>query len=113
MLQNYKGFTFVEVMFALVIVTVVVASTAPVLFIVLNERQTVSEQLTAYELLQNTFEEARAMNLNNISERTIEKNGTEYSLYSQTTSELHMQICVQWNGRNGRSYEECGVAHYD
>src|SRR5690606_4320431 len=106
MLQNYKGFTFIEVMFSLVIVTITVASTAPVLFIVLNERQTVADQLAAYEILQNNFEEALAKNLKNIYEKTIEKNGTVFSLYSEL-NEVQLKICVQWDGRNGRAYEEC------
>lgn len=111
MLRNYKGFTFVEIMFALVIITVTVASTAPVLFVILNERQTLAEQLTAYEILHNTFAETKALHLQTIPEKTIAKNDTEYTLYSQT-SDLEMRICVQWNGRNGRTYEECGVAHH-
>lgn len=110
MLRNCNGFTLIEVLFALVIFTVVIASTASILFIVLNERQSVSEQLIAYEILNNTFEKIRTNNELNLPEKTIERNGTTYSL-SSNKDEVELHICVEWQARNKRAYEECGVIH--
>lgn len=112
MSQNCNGFTFVEVMFALVILTLTIASTAPILLIVLNERQTVSEQLTAYEVLHNSIEEIRVSKGQASLPSTFERNGTQYTQYTAYFRN-HLHVCVQWKGRNKRIYEECGVAAHD
>lgn len=112
MLQNCDGFTFIEVMFALVILTVTIASTAPVLYVVLNERQTVSEQLIAYEVLHNSIEEFRASKGQASLASSFERNGTQYEQYT-TYLNRDLHVCIHWEGRNKRVYEECGVVSYD
>lgn len=112
MFRNENGFTFTEVMFALAILTVTAASTASVLIITLSERESVREQFVAYEILQNTFEEIWITNIHPVNDKTIEKNGTIYRVRPTTLRE-QIKICVQWNGSNGREYEECGAMSYD
>lgn len=107
-LQKCNGFTFVEVMFALVIFTVTIASTVPVLIFAIKEKQTIKEQLAAYEILHNTFEEIRAYNQIPDIKNQITKRGTTFDInFDQVDEEIH--ICVQWTGKNGREYDECGV----
>lgn len=110
MLQNSKGITFVEVMFALVIFTVTIAFTTPILILLLKEKQSVDEQLVAYEILQNEFEEIRVLNKGPapLAEKSIHKVGTTFFIYSEHF-EQYIKICVKWQSKNGRDYEECGV----
>jgi len=107
-LQKCEGFTFAEVMFALVIFTVTIASTVPLFLFVIKEKQTINEQLIAYEILHNTFEEIRASNNIPVIDQPIKKMETTFEITIKQTEEK-IQICVQWSGKNGREYDECGV----
>lgn len=107
-MQSCKGFTFTEVMFALVVFTVTIASTVPLFLFVIKEKQTINEQLLAYEILHNTFEEIRASNDIPVIEPQTTKRGTTFEITMKQTDE-EIQICVQWTGKNGREYDECGV----
>lgn len=98
-------------MFALVIFTITIASTVPLLIFVLKEKQTIDEQLAAYEILHNTFEEIRASDKIPEVENQITKMGTTFEvMIKQAEQQIHM--CVQWTGKNGREYEECGVVKW-
>ena len=106
-MKKCEGFTFAEVMFALVIFTITIASTVPLFLFVIKEKQTINEQLIAYEILHNTFEEIRVSN-KHIIEQQITKMGTTFEIKMNQT-EKDIQICVQWTGKNDREYNECGV----
>ena len=113
MFQNYKGFTFIEVMFAIAILAVAIAASTSIFILVLKERQTVAEQLAAYEILHNAFEERNAFKQPpDFLKQTIIKNGTVYTLHLHK-SDRNVHICINWEGRNGRAYEECGVVRDD
>lgn len=107
-MRNCKGFTFAEVMFALVIFTIAIASLVPLIIFVLKEKQTIDEQLYAYEMLHNTFEEIRAFNEIPEVEKQTTDMGTTFEIKIEQLEE-EIQICIRWTGKNGRKYEECGV----
>lgn len=107
-LRKCEGFTFAEVMFALVIFTITIASLIPLFLFVMKEKQTVREQLIAYEILHNLFEEMRAKNEMPDVEQKMVKRGTIFEINIVQTDE-NIHICVEWIGKNEREYDECGV----
>lgn len=112
MLANCKGFTLIEVTISLAMITIIIAATAPLFTTVLQERQTVKQQLFAYEIIQNTLEEYRTTNEEPIEESSISKDGTDYLLTVRQKTEDMIEICIKWKGKNGRNYEECGTGSH-
>lgn len=110
MWRNCKGTSLLEVTFSFALLITVIAVTTPIIDTVMAERKTIQEQLQAYEMIENALVEWVHGSGHAANDVTVEKDGTSYFLTTTFLSPNTLQVCVEWQGRNGRHYYECGTA---
>lgn len=103
-MNNEKGLTLIEAVAALSLMTIAATILLPLYVLILSEKQTLSEQRVAYEILERMAIEGQVEE----KEETIfhEKINTEYTMQKKRKRE-GVDICVRWKGANKRSYETC------
>ncbi|HET7579760.1 MAG TPA: type II secretion system protein [Bacillales bacterium] len=112
MLKNRKGFSLVEVMAALTVLTITAAVSLPLLIHVYQDREAVHEELRAANLLQNHLKRwivegtAGAQN-----HQVLRHGGTTYRLTWNAEPELKAEkICITWYSSKERRKQKCGYA---
>ncbi|MBU9724193.1 MULTISPECIES: prepilin-type N-terminal cleavage/methylation domain-containing protein [Bacillaceae] len=102
MFRSSDGFSFIEVIIALFIFSVVAGTLLPAIITVQQERFSVRQERYAEELI------------NQIVYDFQKEKGVEIVNYQNTTYIIHRYVagdnrkyCVNWEGKNGREYERC------
>ncbi|HHY21743.1 MAG TPA: type II secretion system protein [Bacilli bacterium] len=106
---NSKGFTLIEVSIALLVLFTALSTFIPIGTSIYLERITIREQYQALEFLN---ERLLAWRFDGIPtfDAEILINETSYQLTSSYTDGSGLTLCLQWVGRNNRSYEQCAFA---
>lgn len=114
-MRNSKGFSLIEVLAALAVMTIVVATVVPSLIHVYRERATIQEKRQALEMLHNRTQKWLANEGDAaIYDDTVKKGVVTYSFTVKNhDSDGKLTLCVSWTGSNERGYHKCeiGRAH--
>lgn len=112
MLKKSDGFTLIEVMAALAVLTITAATTIPLLTQVYRERISVSQEREALAILQNRIELWTTSGKSSVPKNSVvHRSGTVYRMSWHLEDGKHtVKTCISWQGRNERRYEQCGYA---
>ncbi|MBU9712235.1 type II secretion system protein [Evansella tamaricis] len=102
---NNKGFSYIEVMCALLLFSIAVSTILPALVTVQQERLTIRQERYIEEFLNKEIYDLKS-NGNVEEELSIVNDGVEYQIHS-VFSNGRTVICAYWEGGNGRYYERC------
>lgn len=106
---NSGGFTLIEVSIALLILFSALATFIPIMTKIYLERIAIHEQYQALQLLN---ERLLSWRLDHIAplDTVVSINETSYRLNSSYSGSLELTLCLEWVGRNNRSYKQCAFA---
>ncbi|MGO4887139.1 prepilin-type N-terminal cleavage/methylation domain-containing protein [Anaerobacillus sp. MEB173] len=109
-MRNCNGFTLIEVIASLSIVTVLMASCLPLFITVNNERVAIRENFYAFDLLYVSIQDWLIEERVHLYTQQVERNGTLYRITVQSEEMNNAFICIKWLGSNDRQYERCEYA---
>lgn len=109
-MKNCKGFSLLEVIVALSILSIISTSSLSIIITVYKERIAIKESYHALELLQTQIQEWLFDAGDVVQDKVVEVNGTVYVIDMEFQSDSKTKFCVRWNGRNERVYERCEYA---
>ncbi|WP_158211631.1 prepilin-type N-terminal cleavage/methylation domain-containing protein [Alkalihalobacterium alkalinitrilicum] len=107
-MKRDKGFSMLEVIISIFILSVMMASLYPALIKIYEERATIRQESIAnnaiYEGLQLWLFE------NQLPVLEFRKEDTLFLWSVSQSNEREIRVCLTWSGRNGRDYKKCGYA---
>ena len=104
-MKNSDGFSLVEVIISLMILSMTIAVIIPALNMVFTERKTIREERVAEEMIHRIYMEFFYEGVRYREEKIIFEN-TEYNLKIRDEARF-TYLCVSWEGVNRREYERC------
>jgi hypothetical protein len=109
MLRSSNGYFLVDALVGLSVFIFVLSSMAPVLYKVYQEKQAITQERFAIEVLHNHLQMWLDGELLDEEETVINNGNTSYHLgvIQYGTS---VKLCVSWKSANRRLYEMCGNA---
>ncbi|WP_349407773.1 hypothetical protein [Pseudalkalibacillus sp. SCS-8] len=108
-MNNCKGFVLFDAMLGLSLFMFTVLYVVPELIEVYKERTSVSERAFAVEQCHNLLQEWIVLGKEPDQPTLTGENGNVYSIHWTHEEEI-MEICIDWNGANGRVDSVCGKA---
>ncbi|HET7628470.1 MAG TPA: type II secretion system protein [Bacillales bacterium] len=109
-MKKGNGFSLVETMAALFVLTIVVAGTIPVVTKLYEERAAAHEKARALNLLENELH--RWLLIGKIKKHhDIKRGSVMYHVHSNGIDNGNaLTVCIRWKASNERRYESCGSA---
>lgn len=105
-LNNCRGFTLIEVITSLLILTVITVFLLPTIATVYKERVSIRQEerallhldraITSW-IYEDQFKDGQK----------VEHENTTYTLAFMTTSNQELKACISWVAQNERQYERC------
>ncbi|WNF37795.1 competence type IV pilus minor pilin ComGE [Bacillaceae bacterium IKA-2] len=105
-MKNCKGFTLVEVMTSLLIVTVMISVLVPTLAIVYKERVSIRQEERALFHLERAITSWIYQDELNDG-LVVGHENTQYTLAFMTIGNHELKACISWISENERQYERC------
>ncbi|MDN4525303.1 type II secretion system protein [Fictibacillus fluitans] len=99
MWKKCNGFSLLETLLALSVLSIVIGAAVPVLYRIYHERFTLQQQREALELLANKLSDE-----NSFEDGTVTGETGEFRWESREGAP-----CIAFTGKNKRIYSECGV----
>lgn len=107
--HSTAGFTFIEVSIAMLVLFAALATFIPIATRVYLEKITIREQYQALELLNERLL-AWKLDHETPSDTEVLIHETRYQLTSSYHDSSELILCLEWTGKNNRSYEQCAFA---
>jgi prepilin-type N-terminal cleavage/methylation domain-containing protein len=106
-LKNCKGFTLVEVITALMVLTIMTLVLLPSLAKIYQERGAIHQEHVALHLLDKAITSWIYDNNTLIEENVVIEQNTTYTLTLLLNDDNYIRACINWIGANQRVYERC------
>jgi len=107
--QFERGFTLLEVVYSILILSLFTTTFFPILTMVYDERITIREQQASLGILSDSIHGWLYENDEPPLYESVKHNGTTYQLHHVPLKEV-TSFCISWDGKNNRSYERCEQA---
>ncbi|MBB5173105.1 type II secretion system protein [Texcoconibacillus texcoconensis] len=110
-MKKRDGFTLIEVLTSLSILLLFASTFFPWFFQIYNERVAIDQKMFADELNYRLVQDQLAGEYLPEEGTTTDNRGTVYTWQYKQTGGQTAEICISWEGRNGRMYESCQAAY--
>ncbi|OIJ11305.1 hypothetical protein BKP37_15965 [Anaerobacillus alkalilacustris] len=105
-MNNCKGFSLIEVMTSLMILSIMTIIILPTLATVYQERSSIQQEQRAIIILEKVITEW-IYEGKIVHEMQITEMNTIFTISSEATGKKELTACISWNAANNRSYERC------
>lgn len=105
-MRKPNGYTLMEVVFSVLVLSIITATILPAFIKIYQERLTIREQHQAQTYLANIIQEWLFDQKSPEPNDYITINGTAYR-QNIHLSHNALKVCLNWNGQNERTYTIC------